>query len=129
MSVRADLETRLKTWADTRNPPISVVWEGTPFDKTESDAPFLQSFILPAKTLNATLDATKQREVGIFQVSIWGLDGKGSHEVESIADELIELFPVFPKFAETSIDSPMSKTPAQTNNNWRVIHCSASYRR
>lgn len=129
MSVRNDLESRLKAWADSQIPPIDVVWEGTSFDKTGSEVPFLQCFIIPGKTLNATLDASKQREIGIFQVSVWGIDGKGTYETENLANQVIDLFPVYPKFAQTSIENPMSKSIAEIRGNWRVIHCSASYRR
>ena len=56
MSVRSDLETRLKNWASSQSPPMKVAWEGRPFTKPTDDSTWLQPFVLPSYPKNATVD-------------------------------------------------------------------------
>lgn len=128
MSVRTDLETRLKTWADNHNPVIKVAWEGVPFAKPTSGM-FIQPFIIRAKSRNSNLSGTDYREHGLWQISVWGLDGKGSAETEDLSQELINLFPVIPKFATTSIEQTGTMSQADIIDGWRVVHLTFPYRK
>lgn len=128
MSVRSDLESRLATWAASQNPPIEISWEGMSYDKPSSSL-FLQAIISPSKPSMAGVSGIRYRELGILHINIWGLDGKGSSEVESIAQALVNLFPVFPKFAETSIEQVGAIGQAEIINGYRVLPISFYYRR
>lgn len=128
MSVRSDLESRLAAWVALQTQTIEVAWEGWEFDKPPSDL-FIQPIIIPARSINASVDGVRYREIGIFQVNVWGIDGKGSGETESIAQSLINFFPVFPKFSSTSIDQIGHIGQAEPINGYRVLPVSFYYRR
>lgn len=127
MSVRSDLEGRLANWAASQHPPVTIAWEGVSFDKPSEL--FLQPITSPAKPSMAGVGGVRYRELGIFHINIWGIDGKGSSEVESVAAALVNLFPVFPKFAETSIEQVGSIGQAEIINGYRVVPVSFYYRR
>lgn len=127
MSVRSDLESRLATWAANQNPPIEISWEGVSYDKPSKL--FLQAVLSPTKPSMSGVSGIRYRELGIFHINIWGIDGVGSAEVESIAASLVNLFPVFPKFADTSIEQVGHIGQAEIMNGYRVLPVSFYYRR
>ena len=129
MSVRSDLESRLKTWADSQNPPIKIAWEGRSFTKPTGGSSWLQPFVLPSYSKNATVDGIRYREQGYWQINIWSVDGKGAGNQESIAQQLINLFPVIPKFSDTSIERVGSMSQGPDNAGYRVLAISWPYRR
>jgi len=128
MSVRSDLETRLQLWADSQVPKIKIAWEGQSFQKPTSGV-FLQAVVMRAKSRNSTLRGTDYREHGLWQISVWGLDGRGSSETENIAQDLVNLFPVVPKFASTSIEQVGTISQADIIDGWRVVHVTFHYRK
>lgn len=128
MSVRSDLETRLQTWADAQSPKIKIAWEGKAFTKPSTGV-FLQAVVMRAKSRNSNLGGIDYREHGLWQISVWGLDGKGSAETEDIAQDLVNLFPVVPKFAQTSIEQVGSISQADIIDGWRVVHITFPYRK
>ena len=128
MSVRSDLETRLQLWADSQVPKIKIAWEGQAFQKPTSGL-FLQAVVMRAKSRNSTLRGTDYREHGLWQISVWGLDGRGSSETENIAQDLVNLFPVVPKFASTSIEQVGTISQADIIDGWRVVHVTFPYRK
>lgn len=128
MSVRSDLETRLQTWADAQSPKIKIAWEGKAFTKPSTGV-FLQAVVMRAKSRNSNLGGIDYREHGLWQISVWGLDGKGSSETESIAQDLVNLFPVIPKFASTSIEQAGTISQADIIDGWRVVHVTFPYRK
>ena len=81
MTVRSDLEIRLKNWADNHNPVIKVAWQDVPFDKPIDNSAFIQPIIMPAKSRNVNLDGRRYKELGILQINIWVLDGRGSSTI------------------------------------------------
>lgn len=129
MSVRTDLETRLNQWALTRTPAITISWEDFPFDKPSDGSQFIQPIIIPARSRNTAVNGRNYREFGIFQISIWTPEGSGAAAAENLATELINLFPVFPKFADTSIEQVGSLSQPESYNGWRVVNLSFPYRR
>lgn len=125
-SVRPELEQRLKTWAD--NNGVRVAWEGVQFNKPTSGI-FLQPVLLQGTTINPTVDGTRQREVGIFQVNVWGFDGKGAGETETTARSIVELFPILPKVGTVSIEKTPSIGAPIIESGWRVVPVTILYRR
>ena len=128
MSVRSDLESRLNDWAASQNPPIEVAWEGFDYDKPSSGL-FLEPKIIPSRPAMAGVSGVRFRELGIFHVNVWGLNGNGTHETETIAKALVDLFPVIPKFSATSIESVGNIGNADIINGYRVVPVSFLYRR
>lgn len=128
MSVRSELEGRLKAWANAQMPKIPVAWEGVPFDKPLNGV-FLQAFLLPAQTQNPTVDGSRTRELGIFHINCWGLDGEGWGKVEGLADNIVSLFPLLPKQGTVSVERTPSKQAHMLDNGWRVVPVVIYYRR
>jgi hypothetical protein len=126
ISVRPELETILATWANSSG--IKVAWEGKQFDKPTS-SPYVQPFLLPGTTINPTVDGTRQREVGIFQINVWGLDGKGAAETEGLAYQVASLYPIVPKVGTVSIERSPTIGPPFIEAGWRVVPVTILYRR
>lgn len=127
MSVRSDLESRLNTWALSKNPVIEIAWENRPFEKPGTL--FLQAVISPAPSINMTVDGRRYKEVGVFHINIWGIEGDGAGTTEELAQELITLFPVVPKWSDTSIERVGHIGQADPVNGYRVLPVTFYYRR
>lgn len=127
MTVRTDLETRLATWAASQVPPIEIAWEGVNYDKPASDL-FVECFLSPSMPNMAGLGGTRYRDVGVFHINIWGLNGKGVSETETLAKSLVNFFPVFPKWADTSIERVGQISKAEIVNGYRVVPVTFYYR-
>lgn len=128
MSIRSELEGRLKSWADSQLPKIPIAFEGFALNKPSSGL-FLQPFLLPAMTQNPTVDANRTRELGIFHVNCWGLDGQGLGRVDDLANEIIKLFPVLPKVGTVSIERTPSKHQPMYDSGWVIIPVVVYYRK
>jgi hypothetical protein len=127
MSIRSELETRIKVWADAQSPPIPVAFEGIPFNKPKI-GPWLRVWMLANVTINPTVDAARKRTKGIMQVDCCVLDGTGSAAVEALANSVAALFPVLPKTGTVSIEQPPQTGQAFPQDLWRIIPVTISYR-
>ena len=63
MSVRTDLEDKLILWAKAQSPVLKVALEGRAFDKPTDGSMFLQSFIMPAKSVNADVGGKRSEKM------------------------------------------------------------------
>lgn len=127
MSVRNELTARLATVAATLTLPVS--YENVPFTKPANLLPFLELFIVPALTLDVTVDGTRQREVGYMQVNVWSKQGVGTKQGEDIAAAIRTAFPVIPKTGTVSIENtPSIKQAILDSSGYRVIPIIISYR-
>lgn len=127
-TIRAELETRLKTWADAQTPKIPVSFEGVPFTKPASGT-YLECFLIPAVTIDADVSATRQRRLGIFQVNCWIKSGTGMRQVETLAQNIIDLFPILPKTGAVSIEStPYADNSILDPSGWIAVPVSIQYR-
>lgn len=125
MSVRSELEGRLATFATAQNIPVS--WEGVPFTPPSS-GPYLQAVMLASATKNSTVDATRTRTTGNFQINVVGFDGLGSKQVEDLATLVVALYPVMPKAGTVSIESPPQTGAAILLTGKRIIPITIAYR-
>lgn len=127
MSVRSELSVRLQTLATTLSLPVA--WEGVPFTKPANLGSFLEAFVIPAVTLDVTVDGTRQRETGIFQVNVWCKTGVGTKVGEDIANAIKAAYPVVPKTGTVSVESTPSIRPAILDSSgYRIIPVVISYR-
>lgn len=128
-TIRQELESRLATFASAySSPALLVAWENVPFTKP-TNKPFLECFIIPAGIVSATLDASRTRERGTFQVNVWFPSGKGSSKVEGIARDIVAAFPVVPKIDNVSIEEPGNVSRLITDlAGWIVLPIMFSYR-
>jgi hypothetical protein len=125
MSVRSEFESRLNTWALANN--IPVAFEGVPFTKP-TNTPYAQSFLVVALVENPNVTAIRTRAKGYFQVNIWGLDGLGALETETLANSLAAAFPVVPKIGTVSVERPPYIAPALVVDAWRCVPVQIYYR-
>lgn len=126
--IRAELETRLYTWANAQSPKIPIAFEGVAYTKP-SDGVFLEAILIPNITNDVDVAATRQRLMGIFQVNCWAKSGKGMGEVERLANSIIDLYPILPKTGNVSIEStPYAGSPIHDTSGWVVIPVTIPYR-
>lgn len=129
MTIRQELESKVAEWAATQSPPIPVSYEGVPFTKPAS-GPYLQLFMLPSVTTNPTVDGVRKRIRGFFQINVCVPDGKGSKQVEEIAEAIASLFPVADKaaFPTVSIEQHAQTGQATIDAGFRVVPVTVRYR-
>lgn len=82
-TVRAGLESRVKTWAAAQTPPVPIAWEGIKFDPVPG-VPYLRVDILPATTLSNDLAGEHREWNGIMQVSVLIPQGQGPYFVDGV---------------------------------------------
>lgn len=127
--IRAKFMTTLAAYAAAHNPVFTIAREGAPFTKPLNNATFLEAFLIPADTTLATLSASRRRFMGVFQINIWTKDSQGAGVGEAIAEELAQLFPVYPHtFDPVFVVSPPNISRALTEDGWRIIPVVVSYR-
>ena len=127
MSVRSELTVRLAALATTLSLPLCT--EGNPFVKPLSNAAFLEMFILPAATLDVTVDGTRQRMVGVMQINVWCPSGKGTKASDDIVDAIVAAFKVVPKIGTVSIETtPSAKQAIIDPSGYRITPVVCSYR-
>lgn len=127
--IRSELTKRLNTWAEAQVPPVTLSLEGEAFDKPADKSPWLQVFLLPAPTVNPTVDGLNKREIGIFQVNCWVWDdGGGAGKSDRLVQNVVDLFPIIPKFSDVSVERTPSISRPLGEDGWRVTPISISYR-
>jgi len=119
----------LAAYATAHSPVLTISREGAPFSPPTDNSTFLEALLLPADTQTATLDGSRRRFLGSFQINIWAKDNIGTGASETIAEEIAQLFPVFPKtLFPVSVETPASVKRSLTENGWRVIPVIINYR-
>lgn len=127
MTVRAELETRLKAFAEAQVPPLSIAYEASSFSKPS--AAFLECVIVPTETVNVTVDGNRIRELGVMQVNVWYPSGTGVGKLETLANKLIAAFPVVPSVGTVCIENTPSKSRAiKDEAGWVIIPVTIHYR-
>jgi hypothetical protein len=126
--IRAELETRLKAWADSQVPKIPVAFEGVSFTKP-NNGPMLECFLLPSATLDSNVSGTRKTRLGIFHVNVWAQSGKGMGQAESLAQSIVDLFPMLPRQGTVSIEStPFAGDHQDDIAGWLGIPVTIQYR-
>lgn len=127
--IRSTLMTALSTWAAAHNPVLTIAREGQSFTKPPDGSVFLEPFLNPADTNIADITGSRKRYMGSFQINIWTKDTIGAGLSESIAEEIAQLFPVFPKTLDpVSIESPASIKRPLLDAGWRILPVVMYYR-
>jgi hypothetical protein len=65
--IRAELETRLKTWADAQTPKIPIAFQNVAFTKPADGSPYMEPILMPNATINARLTASARRTSVCFK--------------------------------------------------------------
>lgn len=125
-TIRSEIESKLKAWADSQNPVIPIAFENIPF--TKPDSTFIELYLIPSTTVNTTIGANRATQLGTFQCNIYSKAGVGTKSSEDIAQALINLFPVVPKTGSVSIEQTGSIMNPLYDAQWRVLPVRFRYR-
>ena len=127
-TIRSHLETRIDAWALSQSPPIKVAYEGRSFVQP-SGSPYIACFVIPAPTVNKTIDTKRDTYFGMYQVNVAVPDGQGSKKVEDFSQSIIDLFQVYPKSGVVSIEStPYVSRVLVDSDGYRVLSVRIPYR-
>jgi hypothetical protein len=128
--IRAKLMTTLAAYAAAHSPVLTIARENTAFNKPTDGSTFLEAMIFPANTIIPVVSGERRRFLGDFQVNIWTRQGVGAGTAETIAEEISQLFKVFPKeLMPVSIEAPARiKKAVEDVSQWWVTPVLISYR-
>lgn len=130
-TIRAALESRLKTWADAQSPVIPVAWQNVSYTPV-SGTRYIRAYLLPAETFDGAITGDYKLYAGIFQLSIYSPDGTGTGAAETIAESLIALFAQNTAIVKSGltifIDRTPSMGPSMIETGWHVLPVSIRYR-
>lgn len=127
MSARSEIETILANFIKAQTQVVLVAWEGVPFNKPTSGI-WVEPFMVSNTPVCANIGAVRYRTIGTYQINVFFKDGEGSAKVESFANQIAALYPVFPKSGTVSFDKPTNAQTPYTDTDWRVIPIRISYR-
>ena len=129
-AIRAKFMLTLVAYANNHNPVLAIARENISFVKPNGSATFLEAFLIPAETRTAVLDGSRRRFWGDFQINVWAKEGSGAEIAETIAEEISQLFKVYPKdLLPLSIEGPPSIKKSLTDGTgYRVTPVLIPYR-
>ena len=130
-TIRAALESRLKTWADAQVPVIPVAWQNVSYTPV-SGTRYIRAYLLPAETFDGAVTGDYKLYAGIFQLSIYSPDGTGTGAAETIAEAIIAQFAQNTAISKSGltifIDRTPSMGPSMNDEGWHVLPVSIRYR-
>jgi len=127
--IRVALESRLATWAAAQSTPVPVCYENQSFVKPTDDSPWLECFLKPNTTMNDYVGGTHSTRYGLFMVNVWTKDGIGMGQAEGIAEAIVALFPIIPKFGPVSVEqTPTINASISDEAGWRISPVLIKYR-
>lgn len=129
MNIRQEVETTIAAFAAAQTPPITVSYEGVPFTKPNG-TPYLEVVFLNNNTMNATVDATRVRVYGNFQVNVYAPDGRGMRQLDDLSSAVAALFPVANKarYSTFSVEQPPDASAAMIDSAFRWCAVRVKYR-
>jgi len=128
LTIRRELEAKIIAFAAAQTPPLKVAFEGVIFEKPSTENAFLEVYLIPHATVNKYIDGVHKTLYGMLQINIYTKDGIGTKLSETIAENLISLFPVVPKTGTVSIEQTGSIQNPVTVAQWRVLPVRFNYR-
>jgi len=128
VQIRSIITSTLAAWATTKSLPLAR--ENAAFTKPTNFGTFLELNIIPADIFTAALNGTRKRYLGEVIINIWVKSDTGTGSVDGYADELVALFPVFPKtILPVSVESfPSIKRGIVTDDGYRITSVCFMYR-
>lgn len=128
--IRSKFLTTISAYAAAKVPAITVSRENTAFTKPADGKTFLEVFIIPADTTLPNVDGARRRFMGNVQISIWTKENCGAGVAEAIAEELSQIFTVWPKNQlPVSIEAPPTmKRAIPDGTGWFLTPLLIQYR-
>ena len=130
-TIRSEVEAKVKAWAAAQSPAIPIAYENVTFTKpspTDDNSRFIELYIIPATTVNQTVNAARKTLTGLIQFNIYTVAGVGTKKSEELAQALIDLFPVVPKTGSVSIEQTGSIMNTLYDAQWLVTPVRFRYR-
>lgn len=129
-TIRSKFMLALAAYATSHNPPLPLAREGESFTKPVDGSSWLEAYIVPSNTTNRTVDGLTKTYWGEFVINVWVEENNGAGLGEVIAEELSNLFPVFPKnYLPVTIEQTASvKRAIEDVAGWRIIPVCIPYR-
>lgn len=116
-------------WANAQTPKVPIAFQGVAFTKPADGSPYLEPLLLPAATINKTVDGRRKTYIGLFQVNCWVQSGKGMGAVEALAQKVIDLFPMLPKTGSVSVEqTPSAENSLLDDSGWLIVPVAIRYR-
>jgi hypothetical protein len=125
-TIRQEIESKLKSWADSQYPKLPIAFENVSFEKPTSD--WLELVFMPSVTINPTVAASRATLYGMFQINIYTKQDTGTKRSEQLAESIIKLFPVVPKTGTVSIEQTGSVMNPLYDSQWRILPLRFRYR-
>jgi hypothetical protein len=124
-------EAKLITWNNARPEKLKIVFENMAYTPA-ADETYLRAFTLPGDTASNTLGGDHRLFTGVFQVSIIAPAGTGKTKTNPIAEELIDLFPLYARDTKGLVTvvtmSPVDPGPGTTGDSTYTFPVSFLYR-
>ncbi len=127
MTIRSEIESKLAGFANTQIPPIPVALENRKFTKPTTGY-YFEVVLLDSLPMNANLGALSTRLWGKFQINLYGPLGGGTGEIETLAHQVVNLYPVIPKIGIVSIEKPLNAGQGIVVDNFYCVPITGSYR-
>jgi hypothetical protein len=128
MTIRSELEAPLIAYGLANNIPVAK--EGVAFTPPNPPAPYLEIFFSDKKISNPTVEFSRKRTRGFVQINVYCPEGKGSKQIEELAEAVAALYPAANKqaFATVSIEGHPQIGRAMPETNFRMIPITVWYR-
>jgi hypothetical protein len=128
-TVRAALEGRLQAWASSQNPAVKIAFEEVSFDRPADLSPYVECFLIPNLTKNRDVEAATKTDYGLFQVNVWTQNGTGMGLAQTLAQGIVDTFPILPKVGSVSIEAtPSIGRSIKDNAGWLGLPVLIKYR-
>jgi hypothetical protein len=124
-------EAKLIAWNAARPEKLKVVFENTAHTPAAGET-YLRAFTIPGDTTSNTLGGDHRLFTGLFQVSIIAPAGTGKTKTNPIAEELIDLFPLYARDTKGLVTvvtmSPVDPGPGISGDSTYTVPVSFLYR-
>jgi hypothetical protein len=125
MSIRSELEAPLVQYGIQKNIPVAL--ENKKFTKPSTGS-YLEILLLSTHSINRDVAAKGVRTYGKAQINVYSELGTGMGLLESLADEVKNLYPVIPKLGIVSIEKPCDEGDTYVSGNFMCLPITVSYR-
>jgi len=92
MNIRQEVESAVTLFAKAQPTEVRVAYEGVAFNKP-TDTPWIEIVFLASSTMNPTIDGSRIRKTGAFQINCYVPNGRGVKALEELSDAVVSLFP------------------------------------
>lgn len=127
MNIRQEVESVIAAYASSNN--IPVAYEGVAFDKPLTGN-WLEVVFLASNTMNPTVDGSRIRKTGVFQVTCYVPSGRGLRALDMLAEDIVNLFPFDQKelYQTFSVEQTPNTSQAMIDTKYLCCAVRVKYR-